>query len=85
MTDNTWQARLAAADPTLRVHLIGVGGAGLSAIAAVLVDLGLQVSGSDRQSNAHTQRLARAGARIYPQQQAENLPPCPLNNSRTSY
>lgn len=73
-----WQTRLAAADPTLRVHLVGIGGAGLSAIATVLVELGIQVSGSDRQPNLHTQRLAQAGVRIYTHQQAENLLDLPV-------
>ena len=71
--DRDWRARLAAADPSLRVHLLGIGGAGLSAIATVLLEMGLQVSGSDRQPNAHTQRLAAAGATIFAQQAAANL------------
>ena len=33
---NDWQTRLQAGDPSLHVHLIGIGGAGLSAIAQVL-------------------------------------------------
>ncbi len=48
-----------------RVHLVGIGGAGLSAIAAVLLARGLEVSGSDLQANAQTEALARRGARIY--------------------
>ena len=69
----SWQDRLAAADPALRVHLIGVGGAGLSAIARVLLELGVQVSGSDRQANAAALELARAGAAVFDAQRAENL------------
>ena len=69
----TWQERLAAADPTLRVHLIGIGGTGLSAIATVLVEMGVSVSGSDRQPNSHTQRLALGGVHIFLGQQAANL------------
>lgn len=68
-----WQERLAAADPTLRVHLIGVGGAGLSAIARVLLEMGVQVSGSDRQTNEAARELARSGATIFDGQRAENL------------
>ncbi len=68
-----WQERLAAADPTLRVHLIGIGGTGLSAIATVLVEMGVSVSGSDRQPNSHTQRLALGGVHIFLGQQAANL------------
>ena len=69
----TWQERLAAADPTLRVHLLGIGGTGLSAIATVLMEMGVTVSGSDRQPNSHTQRLAQGGAQIFLGQQAANL------------
>ena len=70
---HTWQTRLAAADPTLHVHLIGIGGAGLSAIATVLLEMGVAVSGSDRQANSSTARLAEAGARVFDQQDAANL------------
>lgn len=47
------------------VHLVGIGGAGLSAIAAILLARGLDVSGSDLHSNAQTEALARRGARIF--------------------
>ncbi|MBK8800321.1 MAG: hypothetical protein IPM07_30290 [Anaerolineales bacterium] len=69
----SWEARLANQDATLRVHLIGMGGAGLSAIAAVLLELGVQVSGSDRQPSAVTERLATRGAQVMLGQRAENL------------
>jgi UDP-N-acetylmuramate--alanine ligase len=69
----TWQTRLASADPTLHVHLVGIGGAGLSAIAQVLLELGVTVSGSDRQANERTARLAAAGATIFDAQSAANL------------
>jgi len=47
------------------VHFIGIGGAGMSGIAEVLVNLGYQVSGSDLAANAATRRLARLGAKVY--------------------
>jgi UDP-N-acetylmuramate--alanine ligase len=65
--------RLAMGDPTLRVHLIGIGGAGLSAIATVLLEMGVKVSGSDRQANTQTRRLAEAGATIFARQEASNF------------
>lgn len=68
-----WQERLRSGDPTLQLHLLGIGGAGLSAIARVLLELGFQVSGSDRQLNANTAQLAAAGATILGEQRAENL------------
>jgi UDP-N-acetylmuramate--alanine ligase len=68
-----WQERLADADPSLRVHLVGMGGAGLSAIATVLLEQGMRVSGSDRTPGAAARELAAQGARLFDGQRAENL------------
>jgi UDP-N-acetylmuramate--alanine ligase len=68
-----WQARLASRDASLRVHLIGIGGTGLSAIAKVLLEMSIQVSGSDRQTSAALDKLAATGARILIGQNAANL------------
>ena len=46
------------------IHFVGIGGAGMSGIAEVLVNLGYQVSGSDLSRNAVTDRLEALGARI---------------------
>ena len=46
------------------VHFVGIGGAGMSGIAEVLVNLGYTVSGSDLHENAVTKRLAKLGAHI---------------------
>ena len=48
-----------------RVHFIGIGGAGMSGIASIMLDLGYQVSGSDLNSNVSTKRLSDKGAVIY--------------------
>jgi len=45
-----------------RVHLIGIGGAGLSAIATVLLEQGCTISGSDLRASPVTDRLRRQGA-----------------------
>ena len=47
------------------IHLIGIGGAGLSAIATVLLQQGYYVSGSDIQASATTARLTAMGAKIF--------------------
>jgi len=47
-----------------RIHLVGIGGAGLSAIAHVLLDEGYLVSGSDQQASPVTEQLAARGAAI---------------------
>ena len=46
------------------IHFVGVGGAGMSGIAEVLLNLGYRVSGSDLRASAVTERLARLGAII---------------------
>jgi UDP-N-acetylmuramate--alanine ligase len=51
--------------PGMHVHLVGIGGAGLSAVAQVLLGRGYRVSGSDRQLNEMTSKLEAAGATIY--------------------
>ncbi|ALL63979.1 UDP-N-acetylmuramate--L-alanine ligase [Paraburkholderia caribensis MBA4] len=55
------------------IHFVGIGGAGMSGIAEVLVNLGYQVSGSDLSRNAVTERLAALGARIAIGHDAENI------------
>jgi UDP-N-acetylmuramate--alanine ligase len=44
------------------IHFIGIGGAGMGGIAEVLLNLGYVVTGSDRQGNVLTRRLADLGA-----------------------
>ncbi len=73
MQGESWQERLKRDDSTLRVHLIGIGGAGLSAIARVLMERGIGVSGSDRQESERTRGLAASGAAVFGRQVAENL------------
>tara|TARA_B100000686_G_scaffold346158_1_gene432170 strand:+ start:25673 stop:27082 length:1410 start_codon:yes stop_codon:yes gene_type:complete len=46
------------------VHFVGIGGAGMSGIAAVLLDEGYIVSGSDSADSEVVQRLANQGAQI---------------------
>ncbi|WP_394809812.1 UDP-N-acetylmuramate--L-alanine ligase [Nitrosomonas sp.] len=47
------------------IHFVGIGGAGMSGIAEVFVNLGYQVSGSDLIDNQVTQRLGRLGIKVY--------------------
>jgi UDP-N-acetylmuramate--alanine ligase len=47
------------------IHFVGIGGAGMSGIAEVLINLGYQVSGSDAASNAVTRRLQAMGAQVF--------------------
>ncbi|HSQ26079.1 MAG TPA: UDP-N-acetylmuramate--L-alanine ligase [Anaerolineales bacterium] len=58
---------------TRRVHFIGIGGTGLSAIAVVLLERGLEVSGSDKHASPVLTRLQQAGARIMFTHHADNV------------
>jgi UDP-N-acetylmuramate--L-alanine ligase/UDP-N-acetylenolpyruvoylglucosamine reductase len=55
-----------------RVHLIGVAGSGMSGIAALLLELGHAVSGSDKAMTVETERLQRLGLRFHHQHRAED-------------
>jgi len=55
------------------VHFVGIGGAGMSGIAEVLVNLGYQVSGSDLAANTATRRLARLGAKVFLDHAAQHV------------
>jgi len=56
-----------------RVHFVGIGGAGMSGIAEVLVTQGYVVSGSDLGESAATRRLAKLGATVCIGHRAENV------------
>ncbi len=47
------------------IHLIGIGGTGLSAIARVLLEKGYAVSGSDREASPFFKAITAAGARTF--------------------
>ncbi|OQY22057.1 MAG: UDP-N-acetylmuramate--L-alanine ligase [Anaerolineaceae bacterium 4572_32.2] len=55
------------------IHLIGIGGAGLSAIARVLMEQGAEVSGSDLTLSPVAESLARDGVRVFDGHRAENV------------
>ena len=50
---------------TQNIHLIGIGGAGLSGIAEVLLGLDFNVSGSDIKRSAATEHLKSCGAKVW--------------------
>ncbi len=47
-----------------RIHLVGIGGIGMSGIAELLVKLGYEVTGSDLKESAITTRLVTLGVRV---------------------
>jgi UDP-N-acetylmuramate--alanine ligase len=56
-----------------RIHLVGIGGSGMSGIAEVLLSTGYAVSGSDLKSTPVTERLRNLGAVIHEGHQPENV------------
>ncbi len=56
-----------------RVHFTGIGGAGMSGIAEVLLNLDYQVTGSDLSESATTERLAGLGATVHRGHEAANI------------
>jgi UDP-N-acetylmuramate--alanine ligase len=56
-----------------RVHLVGIGGAHMSAIARILMTWGHTVSGSDLRPSPLTERLAAEGASVFEGHRAKNV------------
>ena len=48
-----------------RVHLVGVGGCGMSGLARLLLQQGHRVSGSDVALNGTTKELQKLGAKVH--------------------
>ena len=55
------------------VHFIGIGGVGMSGIARVAHDQGLQVSGSDLRQSKYTDQLVEAGITVSIGHDAKNV------------
>ena len=49
----------------MRIHMIGIGGAGMSGIAEVLASRGHVVTGSDLKESPYTRRLRGAGVTVF--------------------
>ena len=56
-----------------QIHFVGIGGAGMSGIAEVLLNLGYKVSGSDIAEGSATKRLRECGAEIHIGHDAKNV------------
>ncbi len=55
-----------------KIHLVGVAGSGMSGLAALLLELGHEVSGSDKISTQETTRLQRLGLHFHGQHRSED-------------
>ncbi|MGO9172589.1 MAG: UDP-N-acetylmuramate--L-alanine ligase [Rhodomicrobium sp.] len=56
-----------------RIHIIGIGGIGMSAIAEIMAARGLTVQGSDQKDGANLRRLAAKGIKVFAGHDAANL------------
>lgn len=56
-----------------KIHMIGIGGAGMSGIAEVLLNQGFQISGSDMADSSVIATLRRYGAQVFIGHAAENV------------
>ncbi len=57
----------------LKIHFIGVGGAGMSGIARIMLAKGFSISGSDKNDSAMLTSLKALGAEVFVGHAAENL------------
>jgi UDP-N-acetylmuramate--alanine ligase len=73
MSHNRYESKVKILTSGHRVHIVGIGGTGMSAIARVLLDRGVKVSGSDRALNEITKALARDGATVVQGHTAANI------------
>ncbi len=58
---------------TRHIHMVGIGGIGMSGIAEILLIRGYEVSGSDSNVSETTERLKKLGATIFPGHDASNV------------
>jgi UDP-N-acetylmuramate--alanine ligase len=59
--------------PGTKLHFLGIGGIGVSAVARVAIERGYPVSGSDVRKSALTDAMEALGARVTIGQRAENI------------
>jgi len=71
--ENVASAHLRGGHSRQRVHLVGIGGIGLSAIARILHEQGYRVSGSDAQRTALSEGLAEQGIVVHYGHRAQNV------------
>lgn len=60
-------------DKFRKIHMIGIGGAGMSGIAEVLLNQGYEITGSDMVGSAIVEKLRQLGANISIGHDAENI------------
>ena len=73
MSDEGRQVKTAMWGKVRRIHFVGIGGAGMSGIAEVLLNLGYQVSGSDLKQSEVSRRLESLGGKVFYGHRAEQV------------
>jgi UDP-N-acetylmuramate--alanine ligase len=56
-----------------KIHFVGIGGIGMSAVAEILFKKGYKISGSDKSRNEVTERLEKLGMKIFEGHSADNI------------
>lgn len=59
-----------------KVHILGLGGAGMSGIARLLVSQGVEVSGTDAKESRRLEALRKIGVKVYVGHSVDNLKDC---------
>ena len=57
----------------MNIHFIGIGGISMSGLASIALNLGNNVSGSDKQDSAVLQKLKSEGIKVFTNQKADNI------------
>ena len=57
-----------------KFHFIGIGGVGMSGLAKYLLQMGAEVSGSDKSSGKYCEMVKKLGGTVYEDHRAENVP-----------
>ncbi|MCM8820777.1 MAG: UDP-N-acetylmuramate--L-alanine ligase [Candidatus Omnitrophica bacterium] len=60
-------------EKTKRIHLIGIGGTGMSGLAQLLLSMGKKISGSDNNPSGVLEKLKKKGIQIFCPQKEENI------------
>jgi UDP-N-acetylmuramate--alanine ligase len=76
LPENNKEKKFMELGKTKSVHIVGIGGAGMSAIAELLLKSGFRVTGSDLSSGEVTEKLAERGAVIYHGHRADQAGSC---------
>ena len=58
---------------TIKIHFVGIGGIGMSAIADILFQKGFNVSGSDLTNNSIVENLKKKGIKIFLNHSKNNI------------